>query len=360
MTEKEAAVILFQLGASPSQVDAIRQQAETFRRFLGTSPQGVAGPLFDILNTYHRRSAELLQAARDYIRIQEDDGTKLISLTASDYPALLAQTHRPPLLLHVKGNADVLSLPQVAIVGSRKCSRGGLQQAQSFASALAGSGFVITSGMALGIDGAAHRGALDTGNTIAVLGAGVDVVYPRQHRYLYDEILEKGGAIVSELASGSPPLRQHFPRRNRIISGLACGVLVVEAALKSGSLITARFALEQGREVFAVPGSIHNPMAKGCHQLIREGAVLTETLEDMVSQLGGMLAHSAELLPEPATLPLAPREQAVLDALGFDPRDFDGLLSTLSLSVAELTQALTSLEMQGLIEAISGSYQRIR
>jgi len=359
MTEKEAAVIIFQLGLSPAQVADIVEYFGAFSRFLTSSTDSVSAPMAKILTVYNRRSSELLQAARGYIECQREAGIQLIAVTDPEYPQLLRQTQRPPVLLHVKGNADILSLPQVAIVGSRKSSRSGLQQARSFASALAASGFVVTSGMALGIDGAAHSGALDNGRTIAVLGAGVDVVYPRQHRQLYDQILDKGGAVVSELPPGAPPLRQHFPRRNRIISGLACGVLVVEAALKSGSLITARFALEQGREVFAVPGSIHNPMAKGCHQLIREGAVLTETLEDIVGQLGGMLALSAESLPKSPLLPLEPVEKTVLEALGYDPQNFDELLGCLSLSVPQLTQALISLEMQGMIETISGRYQRI-
>lgn len=359
MTEKEAAVIIFQLGLSPAQVAAIVEYFGAFSRFLTSPTDGVPAPLAKLLTVFNRRSSELLDAARAYIDCQGDAGIQLIAVTDPEYPELLRQTQRPPMLLHIKGNADILSLPQVAIVGSRKSSRSGLQQARRFASTLASSGFVVTSGMALGIDGAAHSGALDNGRTIAVLGAGVDVVYPRQHRQLYDQILDKGGAVVSELPPGAPPLRQHFPRRNRIISGLACGVLVVEAALKSGSLITARFALEQGREVFAVPGSIHNPMARGCHQLIREGAVLTETIEDIVGQLGGMLALSAESLPKHSLLPLDPVEKTVLDALGYDLQNFDELLGCLSLSVPQLTQALISLEMQGMIETVSGRYQRI-
>jgi DNA processing protein len=360
MEEKEAAVIVFQLDVPPSLVETILESFISFCHFLELSPSAAPSGLASVLKSYQDKSSELLRAAQDYIQVQSENDVTLIAVTESRYPELLRQTHRPPLLLHIRGDPEILSLPQVAIVGSRKSSRGGLQQAESFASALAASGFVITSGLALGIDGAAHKGALATGKTIAVVGAGVDVVYPRQHQYLYDSILDKGGAIISELKPGSPPLRQHFPRRNRIISGLACGVLVVEAALKSGSLITARFALEQGREVFAVPGSIHNPMAKGCHQLIREGAVLTETLDDIVSQLDGMLALSAESLPVQSAPVLEPGEKAVLEALGFDPRDFDSLLSSLSLSVPELTQALISLEMHSMVETVAGKYQRIR
>jgi DNA processing protein len=273
---------------------------------------------------------------------------------------LLREIPRPPPVLYVKGDVAALSLPQIAIVGSRHGSRSGVQVAESFAASLAASGFAVTSGMALGIDAAAHRGALRAGKTLAVLAGGVDVIYPRQHRELYGQILDRGGAILSEMPPGSQPQRHFFPQRNRLISGLATGVLVVEAAPKSGSLITARQAMEQGREVFAVPGSIHNPLARGCHQLIREGATLTETLTDMVNQLGGMLAFKAQEAGLAATpLPQDAREQAVFEKLGFDPVDFDTLAKELALPAAELTGLLVSLELQGLVENIAGFYQRI-
>ncbi len=256
----------------------------------------------------------------------------------------------------------MLSLPQIAVVGSRNASRSGSDQAERFAAALAEAGFTVTSGLALGIDAAAHRGALSGGRTLAVLGCGVDVIYPRRNRQLRQRILEGGGALVSELPPGSPPLRQHFPRRNRIISGLSAGVLVVEADLRSGSLITARLAMEQGREVFAMPGSVHNPRSRGCHQLIREGAVLAETLDDIVAPIGGLLGFAAGAGERGDGATTDPTEDgahaAVLEALGFDPVDFDTLCQRLAMSVPELTTALVELELRGLVEQSGDRFQR--
>ncbi|WNZ56422.1 DNA-processing protein DprA [Microbulbifer sp. MKSA007] len=228
-----------------------------------------------------------------------DLGVQLICHSDPDYPALLSETSRPPPVLYIRGEKSALNLPQVAMVGARRATVAGLDNARAFAAELAGSGFAITSGLALGVDAAAHRGALQgAGSTIAVLGSGVDRIYPKHNRSLAEDILSAGGALISELPLGSNAEAKNFPRRNRIISGLSMGVLLVEAAMRSGSLITARLALEQNREVFAIPGSIHNPMARGCHYLIKEGATLVETSADVAGQLGGLLAE-----PTPTELP---------------------------------------------------------
>ncbi|MGE3296879.1 MAG: DNA-processing protein DprA [Porticoccaceae bacterium] len=286
----------------------------------------------------------------------------LLCLADPGYPALLRETPSPPPLLYGCGNPAALALPAIAVVGSRNASRAGVEHAARFAAALAGSGFAIASGLALGIDSAAHLGALKTGITLAVVGTGIDRVYPRQHLGLWRDIVAAGGAVVSEFPPGTPPLAGNFPRRNRIISGLSLGVLVVEAALRSGSLITARQALEQGREVFAIPGSINNPLARGCHQLIREGAALVETADDIVAQLGGMLAFKAvEARAEPvaAAFPASPEALQVLAAMGHDPADVDLLVARTGLPVAGLTAALVELELAGRVEHRDGHYSRL-
>lgn len=282
-----------------------------------------------------------------------------LNLLDPDYPPLLQELSVPPPLLFIRGDAQLLSMPQIAIVGSRNASPGGLGNARAFGAALASSGFVVTSGMALGIDGAAHDGALQTGKTIAVLGAGLDVIYPRQHADLYRRIIDQGGAVVSEFLPETPPLSGNFPRRNRIISGLSLGILVVEAALKSGSLITARYGLEQGREVFAIPGSIHSAFSKGTHQLLKQGATLVESAADIAEQLGGMLSY---ITPDTKTSQKPPTavRHALLEAMGFDPVDIDMLVQRTAMPVNTLTQELLLLELEGAIAAGQGTYQRLR
>ncbi len=233
-------------------------------------------------------------AAPDWAKVDADlawlerSGTTLIVRGGADYPPLLALAPDPPLVLFVRGRPEVLTLPTLAIVGSRNPTAPGRRDAEAFAATLGGAGFAIVSGLALGIDAAAHQGALDAGAvTIAVCATGLDRVYPSGNRALATRILERG-ALVSEFAPGTRPLRHHFPLRNRIIAGLSLGTLVVEAAAQSGSLITARLAGEAGRSVFALPGSIHNPLAKGCHRLIRDGASLVENAADVVAELGNV------------------------------------------------------------------------
>ncbi len=277
------------------------------------------------------------------------------------YPVLLAQTHDAPPLLFVRGNAETLSLPQFAIVGSRNATPGGRETARQFAQHLSHGGFCITSGLALGIDAAAHRGALDAGNsTVAVFGTGPDEVYPRTHESLADEI-EMNGALVSEFPPESPVRRAQFPQRNRIISGMAVGTLVVEAGLRSGALITARLAGEQGREVFAIPGSIHNPMAKGCHQLIRSGAKLVETANDIMEELPGILGSLAQpvqqnIAPEtgPGETEIDPEYRRLLALMAWDPVTVNSLVERSGLTAEEVSSMILILELDGRIDSLTG------
>jgi DNA processing protein len=281
------------------------------------------------------------------------------------YPPLLRQIADAPALLYVRGDPLALSAPQLAIVGSRSASAGGRETALAFARHLAGCGLVITSGLALGIDAAAHQGALDGGGrTVAVLGTGPDRVYPQAHAALADAIAASG-ALCTEFAPGMGPLRENFPRRNRIISGLAVGTLVVEARLRSGALITAHRAIEQGREVFAIPGSIHNPLAKGCHRLIREGAKLVESAEHILEELGPLLSLPApEPVHEAALLPARERDgdyARLLEALGWDTVDTDTLVRRSGLTAAEVSSMLLILELEGSVQPLEGGrFQRQR
>lgn len=285
-----------------------------------------------------------------------DTGVRLLCCSDADYPVLLAEISRPPPVLYLRGCIESLRLPQIAIVGARRATTAGLDNARAFAAELAGAGFAITSGLALGVDAAAHRGALQGGGaTIAVLGSGVDRIYPMHNRDLAGEILSSGGAIISELPLGSSAEAKNFPRRNRIISGLSMGVLLVEAALRSGSLITARLALEQNREVFAIPGSIHNPMAKGCHHLIRQGATLVETSNDIASELGGLLSEPVTTATAQVVLDI--RQQALVDALAGGPRSIEQLARDTGEGSGELMALLLQLELEGLLDQLPGGYQ---
>ena len=272
----------------------------------------------------------------------------ILTLHDPDYPASLRHIPDPPLLLYLHGRRELLSAPMIAVVGSRNASTQGKANAEGFAQALSQAGLCVVSGLALGIDTAAHEGALrGEGATIAVVGTGLDRVYPARNRALAHRIAEQG-CIVSEYALGTPPLAGNFPRRNRIISGLSAGVLVVEAAAQSGSLITAQLAAEHGREVFALPGSIHSALAKGCHQLIREGARLVETVDEV---LDAMRVSPLARRPAPA-LPAA--GSALLDALGHDPVEPDELLGRFDSDPATLAGELLALELAGLVERLPG------
>jgi len=302
--------------------------------------------------------------ARD-LEWQQADGHHLLHPDSADYPELMRQITDAPTLLYVVGDCAVLNLPSLAIVGSRNPTRGGIQNAYEFAKHLAGCGFVIVSGLAQGIDTAAHNGAL-AGNamTVAVLGHGIDRVYPAVNRALAHRIAA-AGALVSEYSLGSPPRKEHFPQRNRLISALSLGTLVVEAARQSGSLITARLSSEQGREVFAIPGSIHNPMSRGCHRLIREGAKLVESAEDIVNELGSLTGHLMQnAKSDPAAKGSAPLDadyESLLDVLGFDPVTAEQLAERSGLTIAQVSSMLLILELEGRIETQSGGrYSQLR
>ena len=311
-------------------------------------------------------------SAPDRIRIDADrawlatSGRTFVTVLSAAYPPLLRQLLDAPLALFVEGDASALCAPQLAIVGSRNPTVDGRETAEAFARALAECGLTITSGLALGIDGAAHRGALaGGGRTIAVLGSGPDIVYPPSHADLARQIAARG-ALASELPPGTPPRREHFPRRNRVISGLSLGTLVVEASDRSGSLITARLATEQGREVFAIPGSIHNPLAHGCHRLIRDGAKLVETARDILEELGplagvataatgvtqGMptaLSGTTPDLPEPD-----PEYDILLEALGYEPASIDTLVRRSGLTIEAVSSMLLILELRGDVQTVPG------
>lgn len=287
----------------------------------------------------------------------DDPANRVVTLADADYPQQLLQIPDPPPQLYVKGRLDLPSRPALAVVGSRNATAQGAANAEAFAKALSDAGLTVVSGLALGIDAAAHRGGLaGRSSSMAVLGTGPDIVYPARNRALAHELAARG-ALVSEFPLGTRPLAGNFPRRNRLISGLARGCLVVEAAADSGSLITARFAAEQGREVFAIPGSIHSPLAKGCHALIKQGAKLVESAEDILEELRLPAARAAAPAGGAAT---DARAQRLLDALGHDARDPDTLAERSGLAAAEVAALLTQLELDGLVAALPGGlYQRV-
>jgi DNA processing protein len=328
-----------------------------------------AGPaLVDWLQSRRGRSDPAIDAE---LRWLEHDAHHFVPLGSDSYPPLLAEVSDAPVGLFVRGDPGALLLPQLAIVGSRNPTAGGRDNAASFAAHLARRGLAITSGLAIGIDAAAHQGALAAeGVTVAVCGTGLDVDYPSANSALA-EAIAKSGALVSEFPLGMPALQANFPRRNRIISGLALGTLVVEAAVRSGSLITARLAAEQGREVFAIPGSIHNPLARGCHQLLRQGAKLVETGDDIFAELRALVGALAPALqaavsderksaaagPESHAAGAAVLDKAyeiLLDALGFEPAGVDTLVERTGFAADEVASMLLILELDGKLESRPG------
>jgi DNA processing protein len=287
----------------------------------------------------------------------------IVTFGSDDYPELLQQIPDAPTLIYVNGNPDALHLPGFAIVGSRNPTRGGRQNAHDFAAHLGQAGFSILSGLAQGIDTAAHEGALAAGaTTVAFLGHGIDRIYPAENHDLAHRIIEQG-ALISEYPLGSSPRAEHFPERNRLISGCSLGTLVVEAAKRSGSLITARLASEQGREVFAIPGSIHNTLSRGCHQLIRQGAKLVESADDIVSELGPMVEHlSEQLMQNENTADKTPdlsddrddEYKLLIEALGHDPVTANEIAGKCGLTIEQVSSMLLILELEGQIEALDG------
>ncbi|MGY2185396.1 DNA-processing protein DprA [Pseudomonas sp. SDO5591_S426] len=290
-----------------------------------------------------RRCAEVRDGASHALAWLERPAQHLLMWDQPDYPALLAEISDAPPMLFVAGDPGILEKPQLAMVGSRRASRPGVDTAAAFSRSLAGAGFVITSGLALGIDAAAHQAALDVGGqTIGVLGTGLEKFYPQRNRRLADAMIASGSAVLSEFPLDTGPSASNFPRRNRIISGLSLGVLVVEASVASGSLITARLAAEQGREVYAIPGSIHHPGAKGCHQLIRDGAVLVETVEHILEALRGwqQLSLSTET-------PNVNTRHPLLKLLHAAPHTSEALADASGWTLPKVLVALTELEMDG-------------
>jgi DNA processing protein len=291
---------------------------------------------------------------------------QLLTWFDEDYPRLLREIPDPPVALFVIGERAVLSLPQLAVVGSRNATAAGRENARAFAHELAQAGLVITSGMALGVDAAAHRGALESGAaTIAVMGTGLDRVYPARHRELAHAIAQQG-ALLSEFPLGTAPRPENFPIRNRIVSGLALGVLVVEAAERSGALITARLGSEQGREVFAIPGSIHSPLSRGCHRLIRQGAKLVETARDVLEELGPLASvvtpagERPSVLVSPAPDALPEPAQQLLACLGYDAMTVDALVERSGLTADTVSSMLLVLELHGFVASgPGGNYQRL-
>ncbi len=302
------------------------------------------------------RLAALVTATEAWLAA--DASHHVLTLADAHYPALLLQTVDPPLLLYAQGRLELLAAPALAIVGSRNTSAQGLDNARQFARHLSQAGLTIVSGLALGIDGAAHDGALGgAGSTVAVVGTGLDRIYPARHRALAHRIAEHG-LLLSEFELGTPPLAENFPQRNRIIAGLARGTLVVEAALASGSLITARQALEAGREVFAIPGSIHAPQSRGCHALIKQGAKLVDSADDILGELDWSRTPPSSAPAADAT-PAQPLADALLDALGHDPVTLDVLLARTGDSPAQLGARLLELELDGRVARLPGGlYQR--
>lgn len=321
--------------------------------------QQVVGPqVAQALAREHHEFPERLRAARTWL--DGGAGRGVLTVGDADYPPQLLQTADPPLLVYVQGDAKLLARRSLAIVGSRNASTQGADNARAFAAHLSRQGWAIVSGLALGIDGAAHEGGLEgPGSTIAVVGTGLDRVYPSRHRALAHRIAE-GGVLLSEFAPGTPPLPENFPTRNRIIAGLSRGTLVVEAALKSGSLITARLAADNGREVFAVPGSIHSPLSRGCHALIRQGAKLVESAEDILEELQEPAARAATAQPraESATETTTDGDP-LLEALGHDPVTLDALCARTGFSAQQLGARLLELELQDRVARLPGGlYQR--
>lgn len=298
--------------------------------------------------------ANRLQASFEWLR---DPANRIVTLADAEYPRLLLEITDPPPLLYAKGNVELLNHAALAVVGSRNATPQGIDNARAFSRELSAGGFTIVSGLALGIDAAAHEGGLDaSSSSIAVVGTGLDVVYPARNRTLAHRLVNQG-LMISEFALGMPALASNFPRRNRLISGLSRGCLVVEAALKSGSLITARYALEQGREVFAIPGSIHSPLSKGCHLLIKQGAKLAESGRDILEELG---AVTKTMSPEHAPGKSTP-ENPLLAALGYDPVDLDTLCERSGLTADSASAMLLALELEGVVSRVpGGKFQRLR
>jgi len=352
-----ALAMLHAPGVGAVKYQALMQQAGSPERLFHNPSLATASAKLQA----YLRNPDWVAVERD-LEWQAQGDCHILALDDPAYPLLLRNIYDAPPLLFVRGEPAQLHQPQLAVVGSRNPSVIGKETAYEFSRYLAGAGIGITSGLAMGIDAASHQGAMDGGGqTIAVFGTGLDRVYPAQNRELAHSILDHGGALVSEYPPGTQPLPGNFPRRNRIISGLSLGTLVVEAALRSGSLITAREATEQGREVFAIPGSIHNPLARGCHRLIRDGAKLVETAQDILEELAPQLRAALDLSHEQQcgqqeTQSLDEDYQRLLASLGDAPSGVDKLVERSGLTAEAVSSMLLLLELQGYVISTAGGY----
>lgn len=339
---------------------AFGSAAEVLQASQAARRQVVAAPLAQALDREPEHFSQRLRAGLDWLAGGES--RRVLYLGDEAYPALLLQTPDPPLLLYLQGDVALMQRRSLAIVGSRNASAQGLDNARAFARHLSQQGWAIVSGLAIGIDAAAHEGGLEgSGGTVAVVGTGLDRVYPSRHRALAHRIAQTG-LLLSEFAPGTPPLRENFPMRNRIIAGLSRGTLVVEAALQSGSLITARQAADYGREVFAVPGSIHSPLSRGCHMLLRQGAKLVEGAEDILEELQSGVAAAAAAAARTDTAAATGLDgggDPLLQALGHDPVTLDALCARTGWSAQDLSAKLLQLELDDRVERLPGGlYQR--
>jgi DNA processing protein len=332
-------------------------------------PQNIVGRRPSELSSFAERQAleamgseEVKSAVARALEWASQPGHSIATLADASYPRALLEIPDPPALIYVIGRSELLQHPALAIVGSRNATAQGESNAESFAKAFSDAGLTIVSGLAMGIDAAAHRGGLSgPGSTIAVLGTGVDVIYPRRNADLAAQIAERG-LLLSEFALGTAPAAFNFPRRNRLISGLARGCLVVEAAAASGSLITARTAAEQGREVFAIPGSIHSPLSRGCHALIKTGAKLVESAQDVLDELSGFrgTGYASTTAKAPSGGDRPESAAGLLAYMGHDPVDVDALCSRAGMSAEQVSSELLRLELDGLVAALPGGlYQRL-
>lgn len=331
--------------------------AKTFQQYLQIDP------LLKEVKSYLKPDWEAVE--RDLQWLQKNPDAHIITWNDAHYPMLLKNIHEPPLLLYVLGDVTNLSKPQIAMVGSRDCTTNGMKQAENFARQFADLGIIVTSGLARGIDVACHKGALQAkdGKTIAVLAHGIDNIYPKYHKEISNRIAANG-CLISESPLGIIPLPFCFPRRNRLISGLSLGVLVVEAAIKSGSLITARYAIDQGREVFAMPGSINQSKSRGCNQLIKLGAKLVENLEDVLEELEALLnnvirdKYANYVKRGVPRAPLSEGQQQLLQFIGYDSTCVDSIVENSGLASSAVGAMLLELELQGVITAVPGGYAR--
>ncbi len=343
--------------------------AESIRKLLrdfGTPEKVMSQTRASLLRVVHAKAADAIISGPDPAKLAyslkwlEHESNHIVTLADADYPRALFEINDPPPMLYLKGRRELLSSASIAVVGSRNATPGGAQNAEAFSRSLSNAGLAIISGLALGIDAAAHRGGLDgSASTIAVVGTGLDLVYPARNKSLAQEISQRG-LIISEFSLGTPAIAANFPRRNRIISGFSRGVLVVEAALASGSLITARQAAEQGRDVFAIPGSIHSPLSKGTHQLIKQGAKLVDDANDVLVELQWQSNLPAAQNKEATAGKMNPDKDPILDAMGFDAVSSDELAVRTGIAGHLLIGRLTELELDGRVAQIAGGkYQRL-